>query len=95
VDKVKSDYPDNQVKVAVDTKTISLKVSRRVKKVENPDKWSVFDVNVPLPNEVLNITARVPPGFKLEKLPAGPSDRAPPSGTQLTIMETDSTQNAL
>jgi hypothetical protein len=95
VDKVKRDYPDNQVKVAVDTKTLSLKVSRRVKKVENPDRWSVFDVNVPLPNEVLNITARVPPGFKLDKLPAGPSDRAPPSGTQPTIMETDSTQNAL
>jgi hypothetical protein len=95
VDKVKRDYPDNQVKVAVDTKTLSLKVSRRVKKVENPDRWSVFDVNVPLPNEVMNITARVPPGFKLDKLPAVPGDRSPSTGTQPTVMETDSSQNAL
>jgi hypothetical protein len=98
VDKVKKDYPDNQVKVAVDTKTLSLRVSRRVKKVENPDKWNAFDVNIPLPKEVLNITARVPQGFKLSKLPRGPSDPDPPqvSIVQPSLdMETDSAQNAV
>jgi hypothetical protein len=99
VDKVKKDYPDNQVKVAVDTKTLSLRVSRRVKKVENLDKWSVFDVNVPLPKEVLNITARVPQGFKLSNLPRGPSDPDPPHQVAMVQlsqdMETDSAQNAL
>jgi hypothetical protein len=89
VDKVKKDYPDNQVKVNVDTESFSLKVSRRVKKPENPDRWQAFDVNIPLPNEALNITGKVPFGFRLEKLPPGPSDPLPPETETNSTMETE------
>jgi hypothetical protein len=73
VAKVKKDYPNNQVKVVVDTKTASLRVSRRERNLDNPGKWSAFDVNVPLPREALNVSARtVPPDSKLDKLPPSP-----------------------
>jgi hypothetical protein len=89
VEKVKRDYPDNQVKVNVDTENFSLRVSRRIKKPENPDRWQAYDVNIPLPAEALNITSKVPFGFRLAKLPAGPSDPLPPETETALTMETE------
>jgi hypothetical protein len=74
IDKVKADYPDNQVKVAVDTKRFCLKVARRCT-VEGPDyskKWNSYEKTIPLPKEALDVEARkVPEGFKIEFLPPG------------------------
>jgi hypothetical protein len=75
IDKVKSDFPDNQVKVAVDTKKMCLRVARRctVEGAANySKKWNSYEKLIPLPNEVLNIdTRKVPEGFKLDILPPG------------------------
>jgi hypothetical protein len=74
VSKVRKDYPNNQVRVSVDTKNISLRVSTREKsQTEHKNKWVSYADNIPLPREVLNVEARtVPPGFKLEVLPPTP-----------------------
>jgi hypothetical protein len=75
IDKVKHDYPDNQVKVAVDTKRFCLKVARRCTVEGNENygkKWNSYERLIPLPNEALNVEARwVPEGFKMEFLPPG------------------------
>jgi hypothetical protein len=75
IDKVKSDYPDNQVKVAVDTKRFCLRVARRctVEGSENyGKKWNSYEKVIPLPKEVLNVeTRKVPEGFKMDFLPPG------------------------
>jgi hypothetical protein len=74
IDKVKADYPDNQVKVAVDTKRFCLKVARRCT-VEGPDynkKWNSYEKTIPLPKEALDVVSRkVPEGFKISFLPPG------------------------
>jgi hypothetical protein len=75
IDKVKADYPDNQVKVAVDTKRFCLRVARRCTVEGDANyskKWNSYERLIPLPNEVLGIAARkVPEGFKMEFLPPG------------------------
>jgi hypothetical protein len=79
VQKVKTDYPNNQVKVQVDTQKLCLKVSRREKNIDNPVKWNSYDVNIPLPKEALDIDTRtVPVGFKMHPLPPTPSRSASP-----------------
>jgi hypothetical protein len=91
VAKVKKDYPNNQVKVVVDTKTASLRVSRRERNLDNPGKWSAFDVNVPLPREALNVSARtVPPDFKLDKLPPSPRKGKTSQTTESAEMDVES-----
>jgi hypothetical protein len=73
VNKVRSDFPNNQVKVSVETNTFSLRVSRREKVKGTPNRWTVFTKNVPLPIEALNVDARqVPEGFIMPFLPPGP-----------------------
>jgi hypothetical protein len=75
IDKIKQDYPDNQVKVAVDTNKMCLRVARRctVEGAENfSKKWNSYERLIPLPRDVLNIdTRKVPEGFKLDLLPPG------------------------
>jgi hypothetical protein len=75
IDKVKSDYPDNQVKVAVDTRRFCLRVARRctVEGSENyGKKWNSYEKLIPLPTEALNVdTRKVPEGFKMDFLPPG------------------------
>jgi hypothetical protein len=73
VNKVRSDFPNNQVKVSVETNTFSLKVSRREKVKGTPNRWTIFTKNIPLPIEALNVDARqVPDGFVMPHLPPGP-----------------------
>jgi hypothetical protein len=72
-EKVKSDYPDNQVKVLVDSKNFCLKVARRFVK-EGTDKktvkWESYERTIPLPKEALDVDARrVPENFRIRYLP--------------------------
>jgi hypothetical protein len=72
-EKVKADYPDNQVKVQVDTNRFCLRVARRFVK-EGVDKktvrWESYEKLIPLPPEALDVTSRkVPEGFKIKYLP--------------------------
>jgi hypothetical protein len=72
-EKVKADYPDNQVKVQVDTSRFCLRVARRFVK-EGVDKktvrWESYEKLIPLPSEALDVTSRkVPEGFKIKYLP--------------------------
>jgi hypothetical protein len=73
-DKVKSDFPDNHVKVAVDTGKFCLKVARRPASEEkSKGKWLYYDRVIPLPDLALDVDARrVPDGFKVKYLPPGP-----------------------
>jgi hypothetical protein len=88
VGKVKRDYPNNQVRVNVDTQKLCLSVSRREKNLENPGKWNSYDVNIPLPKEALNIdTKTVPQGFRLTTLPAGPKSPRAGSPTEVSNVE--------
>jgi hypothetical protein len=95
VTKVKTDFPNNQVRVNVDTQRLCLTVARREKKPDNPGKWNSYDLNIPLPKEALNIDIRsVPEGFKLHTLPAGPrnnsrrkSSSASSSASETQVME--------
>jgi hypothetical protein len=73
IDKVKKDYPDNQVKVAVDTDNFCLKVRRRVRKEGTANRWENFNHELPLPKLALKVDIRkVPDGFLMESLPPGP-----------------------
>jgi hypothetical protein len=72
VEKVKRDYPNSQVKVTVDTKNPSLRVSHRIKKTEGINKWESFNNTIPLPKLALNVNLRkVPENFTMEYLPPG------------------------
>jgi hypothetical protein len=87
VNKVRKDYPNNQVRVSVDTKNISLRVSTREKsQTEHKNKWVSYADNIPLPSEVLNVEARtVPQGFKLEVLPPSPGREKTTASVRIPI----------
>jgi hypothetical protein len=72
-EKVKADYPDNQVKVQVDPYRFCLKVARRFVKEgveKNTVKWESYEKVIPLPPEALDVEARrVPDGFRVKFLP--------------------------
>jgi hypothetical protein len=69
-EKVKKDYPDNQVKVNVDTNSFSLRVSMRHKVEGTVNRWESYEKNISLPKAALNVDARrVPDGFMMEFLP--------------------------
>jgi hypothetical protein len=70
IEKVKRDYPSNQVRVSVDTNNFCLKVSMRQKSEGVTNRWEFFEKNIPLPTAALDIYSRkVPEGFKMEFLP--------------------------
>jgi hypothetical protein len=70
IDKVKTDYPSNQVRVTVDPNNFCLKVSMRHKVEGSVGRWEFFEKRIPLPNEALDVDSRkVPAGFKMEFLP--------------------------
>jgi hypothetical protein len=72
VEKVKADYPSNQVKVNVDCNTFSLKVSRREKSEGSSNKWESFDYKIPLPALAFDVDLRkVPDNFVMDFLPPG------------------------
>jgi hypothetical protein len=66
IDHFRKDYPNDYIKVMVDSQNMALKVSRKVK----GDGWYTHTEPIPLPPQVLDIRARfVPKGFKLVNLP--------------------------
>jgi hypothetical protein len=88
VEKVKTDYPDSQVKVTVDCNDTCLRVSKRVKKEGSDNKWVSFDYSIPLPPLALNVDLRkVPDNFKLELLPPGPEKGMGGSPVKISPME--------
>jgi hypothetical protein len=96
VDTIKKDYPDNQIKVLVDTDNFCLKIAKRpTSEGQNKNRWDYYKHAIPLPPEALNVDARkVPEGFKFNMTirrnsevdkSASERDNSPP-----TIMETGS-----
>jgi hypothetical protein len=72
VDTIKADYPGNFVRVAVDTNSMALKISRRPM-VESDSQgkkiWSQVGI-VPIPTLALDTSTRtIPDGFKVENIP--------------------------
>jgi hypothetical protein len=66
IDHFRNDYPDDYIKVTVDSHNLALRVSRKVK----GDGWYTHKEPIPLPPQVLDIRARfVPQGFKMTNLP--------------------------
>ena len=64
---VKGQFPEDKVRVAVDTTNLGLKISRKP-----PDypSWKDYKPLIPLPEEVFDVAARsVPLGFKVTGLP--------------------------
>jgi hypothetical protein len=67
VQEVKSVYPDNFVRVTVDTSQMLFKVARRPPKDTPDNGWKYGKVGIPIPESALDINCRrVPKGFKLE-----------------------------
>jgi len=69
---VKGQFPDNQVRVSVDTNKLGLKISRRPPK---QTVWKDYNSLIPFPPEVFDVAARtVPAGFKVKGLPDSDPD---------------------
>jgi hypothetical protein len=69
---VKNRYPDNFVRVNVDTRNMVFKVARKPPKDAPNPKWQYRDEHVPIPDLALDLTLRkVPANFKLD-IPATP-----------------------
>jgi hypothetical protein len=61
VDHFKSVYPDNFIKVSVDHVNLHLKVNYRIKDGLNKPIWKSGGGAIPLPDIVLDTSARLPP----------------------------------
>jgi hypothetical protein len=69
VAEVKKDFPDNYVKVAVDTEKMVFKIARKPPKNAPDPKWQYDFADVEIPSVVLDTgTRKVPDGFKLGSL---------------------------
>jgi hypothetical protein len=73
-DKVRQDFPGNQVKVSVDSEKFCLRVAKRQQpEGDEKIKWDYFERTIPLPDAVLDVDARkVPENFRVVYLPPGP-----------------------
>jgi hypothetical protein len=81
---VKNRYPDNFVRVTVDTKNMVFKVARKPPKDAPNPKWQYHDEHVPIPAMALDLKLRkVPTNFKLD-IPATPrKDQARRASTEM------------
>jgi hypothetical protein len=80
---VKNRYPDNFVRVTVDTKNMVFKVARKPPKDAANPKWQYRDENVPIPEMALDLTLRrVPQGFKLD-IPVTPNKNRAGSNSEM------------
>jgi hypothetical protein len=69
VAEVKKDFPDNYVKVAVDTEKMVFKIARKPPKNAPDPKWQYDFADMEIPPVVLDTgTRKVPDGFKLGSL---------------------------
>jgi len=63
IEKYKQEYPDNLIKVLVDTRKMQFKISRRVTK---DSEWIKFPKTIPIPDQCLDVTERdIPEGFRI------------------------------
>jgi predicted ribonuclease toxin of YeeF-YezG toxin-antitoxin module len=66
VEDVKKDYPDNFIRVTLDTNNMVFKVARRPPKDAPDNGWKYGKVDIPVPDSALDINCRrVPKGFKI------------------------------
>jgi hypothetical protein len=95
VDNTKVEYPDNFVRVAVDTGNMCFKVYRRKmvdKNYRGRKEWFTVDDAIPIPPEALDLSLRrAPEGFVLPHL-QGKKNHAR-SSTSDSDMETGDSQN--
>jgi len=89
---IKAQFPDNHVRVNVDTANLGLKISRRP---PNCPVWKDYKHPVPLPPEVFDVTARsVPVGFKVTGLPEPDPDPKVLSDPASETMDTTVSQQS-
>jgi hypothetical protein len=75
VSVVKNRYPDNYVRVAVDTQRMVFKASRKPPKDAVNSKWQYRDEDIPIPPICLDLSLRrVPKDFKLD-IPVTPQKK--------------------
>jgi hypothetical protein len=66
IDKVKTQYPDNFIRVAVDTGKMVFKVARKPPKDAPDNSWKYGKVDIPIPPAALDISRRwAPKDFKI------------------------------
>jgi hypothetical protein len=67
VEDVKKEYPDNFIRVTLDTNNMVFKVARRPPKDAPDNGWKYGKVDIPVPDSALDINCRrVPKGFKID-----------------------------
>jgi hypothetical protein len=67
IDDVKKEYPDNFIRVTVDTGKMVFKVARKPPKNAQDNAWKYGKVDIPIPEAALDISRRwAPKDFKLE-----------------------------
>jgi hypothetical protein len=67
VDSVKVEYPDNFIRVTIDTEKMVFKVARKPPKGAADPSWKYGKVDIPIPKAALDISARrVPKDFRFE-----------------------------
>jgi hypothetical protein len=86
VDHFRADYPEDYIKVAVDTQNLTLRVSRRVK----GDGWYNHKEPIPLPELALDIRSRfAPKELVMKNLPTRRSSRSRSRSSQASRGEQD------
>ena len=77
LDHFKVEYPDDFIRVYVDSASMSLRVARRPK---DSAEWVYYKKDIGLPNDVLNVTSRtIPANLELSNLPDHSVDAGTPS----------------
>jgi hypothetical protein len=76
INEVKTVYPDNFIRVTIDTDNMVFKVARKPPKTAADRNWQYGKVDIPIPAAALDISTRkVPKDFKIE-LPAASPKKA-------------------
>jgi hypothetical protein len=92
VNSAKESYPDNFIKVSIDTGRMIFKTSRKPPKSSPDPGWKYGFADIPIPECVQDTgTRKIPEGFKLEipavKLPSPRKSRSDSSDTPMLIEE--------
>jgi hypothetical protein len=67
VSEVKKDFPDNYIRVSVDTEDLVFKIARKPPKSATDKRWQYGFKDIPIPECVLDTSVRkIPEGFKIE-----------------------------
>jgi hypothetical protein len=89
---VKNRYPDNFVRVNVDTKNMVFKVARKPPKDAPVSKWQYREEHVPIPAMALDLTMRRPPvDFKLDIPATPPKNRKERGSVEMEVSQAQAT----